>query len=124
MNVVQPTLWKKHILVHLPAIGLFCLIIGGLSAQEPAKKDEPKKETARFTPGRVEKRTYEFKEAKKEIEYALFVPTKYDKNKKTPLVVALHGLGGNPMQFIRSRGMTEQAETLASKETSGDDLNG
>src|SRR5262249_2176827 len=46
----------------------------------------------------------------KEMEYALFVPTKYDKEKKTPLMIALHGLGGNPQQMIRSKGLTEQAE--------------
>jgi poly(3-hydroxybutyrate) depolymerase len=59
---------------------------------------------------RIQKRTYEFKEAGKEMEYALFVPSKYDKEKKTPLLVALHGLGGNPQQIIRSRGLTEEAE--------------
>lgn len=60
--------------------------------------------------GGVQKRTYEFKDAKKDMDYALFVPTKYDKDKKTPLVVALHGLGGNPQQMIRSRGLTAEAE--------------
>ncbi len=59
---------------------------------------------------KAEKKTYTFKEADKEMEYALFVPSKYDKDKKTPLVVALHGLGGNPQQFMRMRGLTEQAE--------------
>lgn len=44
------------------------------------------------------------------MEYALFVPSKYDKEKKTPLIVALHGLGGNPLQILRSRGLTDQAE--------------
>jgi predicted peptidase len=62
------------------------------------------------TPGKAQKRTYDFKEAGKEMEYALFVPTKYDKDKKSPLVVALHGMGGNPQQFMRSRGLTEQAD--------------
>jgi len=59
---------------------------------------------------RVQKKTYDFKEAGKEMEYALFVPSGYDKSKKSPLVVALHGLGGNPQQFLRTRGLTEQAE--------------
>ena len=44
------------------------------------------------------------------MEYALFVPSKYDKEKKTPLIVALHGLGGNPQQMIRSRGLADLAE--------------
>lgn len=59
---------------------------------------------------KVEKKTYDFKDAGKEMEYALFVPSKYDKEKKSPLVIALHGLGGNPQQFMRTRGLTEQAE--------------
>src|SRR5262249_1886258 len=60
--------------------------------------------------GKVEKKTYEFKEAKKEMEYSLYVPTSYDKEKKSPLIIALHGLGGNPRQFIGTRGLTDQAE--------------
>jgi poly(3-hydroxybutyrate) depolymerase len=60
--------------------------------------------------GKVEKKTYEFKEAKKDMEYALFVPSGYDKAKKSPLIIALHGLGGNPQQFMRSRGLTSEAE--------------
>jgi poly(3-hydroxybutyrate) depolymerase len=70
---------------------------------------EPKKQPNKLTTG-VQKKTYDFKEAKKEMEYALFIPSKYDKDKKTPLVIALHGLGGNPQQMIRSKGLTEQAE--------------
>lgn len=59
---------------------------------------------------RAERKTYDFKDAGKEMEYSLFVPTSYDKSKKYPLVIALHGLGGNPQQFMRTRGVMEQAE--------------
>ena len=59
---------------------------------------------------KAEKKTYDFKEANKEMEYALFVPSTYDKEKKSPLIIALHGLGGNPQQFIKTRGLMEQAE--------------
>lgn len=101
---------QSRLRIGLLASPLLCLTVGIVAAQDPEKKEELKKESIRFTPGKIEKRMYEFKEANKEIEYALFVPTKYDKEKKAPLVVALHGLGGNPQQFIRSRGLTEQAE--------------
>jgi poly(3-hydroxybutyrate) depolymerase len=88
------------------AAALLVLLLAGLaSADEPGKK-----EPAGPPSSRIEKRTYEFKEAGKEMEYALFVPSTYDKDKKTPLVVALHGLGGNPQQMIRSRGLTDLAE--------------
>src|SRR5215475_13183593 len=79
---------------------LSCLLLCGLTASAGAQQ----------TFGRIERKTYDFKEAGKAMEYALFVPSKYDKDKKTPLMVALHGLGGNPQQMIRSRGLTEQAE--------------
>src|SRR5262245_23051887 len=59
---------------------------------------------------RNEKKTYDFKEAGKEMEYGLFVPSKYDKTKKTPLIVALHGLGSNPQQILRYTGFTDLAE--------------
>src|SRR5262245_27563793 len=60
--------------------------------------------------GKVLKRTYDFKEAGKPVEYALYVPTHYNKKKKTPLVVLLHGLGSNPQQVIGYDGIAEQAE--------------
>jgi predicted peptidase len=85
---------------HLSAL-LLLFLPGSLWAQAP-----PKPASA----DRIQKRTYEFKEAGKEMEYALFVPSKYEKGKKTPLIVALHGLGSNPQQMLRYRGLTDLAE--------------
>lgn len=83
-----------------------CSIAALASAQQPPTKDQGKK-----TATKVETRTYDFKEAKKDkMEYGLFVPSKYAKDKKTPLMLALHGLGGNPQQMMRSKGLTDQAE--------------
>jgi len=70
----------------------------------------PKKEGGKNTASRIEKKTYEFKEAGKEIEYAQFVPSTYEKEKKTPLMVCLHGLFSNPQQIIRYKGLTDLAE--------------
>ncbi len=68
-------------------------------------EDEPK------TPNsRIQAKSYDFKEAGKEMRYALFVPSSYDKAKKSPLMVALHGLGSNPHQIIRYPGLVPQAE--------------
>ena len=85
---------------------LLAVLLG--SALVPARviADDAPKPTA----SRIEKRTYTFKEAGKEMEYALFVPSTYDKSKKTPLVVALHGLYSNPQQIIRYPGLTDLAE--------------
>ena len=85
-------------------VGLACLFVPAARSQAPARKE------ATASQSRIEKKTYDFKEAGKEMEYALFVPTTYDKEKKTPLMVALHGLGSNPQQIMRYRGLTDQAE--------------
>jgi poly(3-hydroxybutyrate) depolymerase len=61
--------------------------------------------------GRIQQRTYEFKDAdNKKMDYSLFVPKGYDKERKTPLVVALHGLGSNPQQIMKYTGLTDAAQ--------------
>ena len=85
------------------AIASICLFLPTVWAQAPAKKESR-------TQSRIEKKTYDFKDAGKEMEYALFVPSTYDKAKKWPLMVALHGLGSNPQQIIRYPGLTDLAE--------------
>jgi poly(3-hydroxybutyrate) depolymerase len=62
------------------------------------------------TQARIEKKTYDFKDAGKEMEFALFVPSTYTKDKKAPLMIALHGLNSNPQQILRYPGLTDQAE--------------
>lgn len=81
---------------------LFLLLISTslVYGQEKDKKDQEKKDPGKTTKSRIEKKTYFFKEADKDMEYALFVPSTYDKEKKTPLVVALHGLFSNPQQIL------------------------
>jgi len=59
---------------------------------------------------RIEKKTYAFKDAGKDMEYALFVPSTYEKGKKSPLMIALHGLNSNPQQIIRYPGLVDLAE--------------
>jgi poly(3-hydroxybutyrate) depolymerase len=90
-------------LTRLAAFLLLCGLTTFAGAQQP-------RDAGKRPADRIEKRTYDFKEAGKQMEYALFVPSGYDKAKKAPLIVALHGLGGNPQQMIRSRGLVEQAE--------------
>jgi poly(3-hydroxybutyrate) depolymerase len=94
---------KWHITRPALGAGTALLVLGFASL---VSAQEPKKEPV----SGVQARTYMFKEAGKEMEYALFVPSSYDKQKKAPLMIALHGLGGNPLQMIRSRGLTEQAQ--------------
>lgn len=86
----------------LASLGFF---VPQILAQAP-----PKPKAGKSTASRIEKKTYNFKEADKEMEYAQFVPSTYDKSKKYPLIVALHGLFSNPQQIIRYRGLTDLAE--------------
>lgn len=91
---------------QLALIGAVVLFVARFAvAGEPSKKDLPKPAL-----GKIEKRTYDFKEAGKAMEYAIYVPTKYDKAKKWPLIVALHGLFSTPQQIMRYQGLTDLAE--------------
>ena len=89
--------------VAVLSIGL--LLVADLGAQPPVKK-----ELSSPAQARIQKKTYDFKDAGQEMEYGLFVPSTYDKAKKTPLMVALHGLGGNPQLMIHYPGLTDLAE--------------
>jgi len=44
---------------------------------------------------RIQQRTYMFKDTGEELPYAVFVSSKVTKDKKAPLIIGLHGLGGN-----------------------------
>jgi poly(3-hydroxybutyrate) depolymerase len=50
---------------------------------------------------RVQQRTYVFKDTNEEIPYGVFVSSKVSKDKKNPLIVALHGLGGDQNTMLR-----------------------
>jgi poly(3-hydroxybutyrate) depolymerase len=50
---------------------------------------------------RVQQRTYTFKDTNEEIPYAVFVSSKVSRDKKNPLIVALHGLGGDQNTMLR-----------------------
>jgi poly(3-hydroxybutyrate) depolymerase len=58
----------------------------------------------------IQSRTYDFKEAGRPMNYELFVPSKYDRSRPTPLIVALHCLGSDAQHMIRYEGLTELAE--------------
>ena len=59
---------------------------------------------------RIQTRTYDFKEAGRPMEYELYVPTKYNNSRPTPLIVALHCLGAVAHDMIRYEHLTELAE--------------
>ena len=59
---------------------------------------------------RVQARSYVFAETGKTIPYALFVPSTYTPSKKSPLIVALHGLGRPYDWMMGYQGMIDFAE--------------
>ena len=59
---------------------------------------------------RIQSRSYDFEAAGTAMTYELFVPSKYDRTKPTPLVVALHCLYSDAKHMIRYEGLTELAE--------------
>src|SRR5688572_12527972 len=50
---------------------------------------------------RAQQRTYLFQDTNEQLPYAVFVSSKVSKDKKNPLIVALHGLGGDQNTMIR-----------------------
>ena len=50
---------------------------------------------------RVQQRTYTFADTGEQMPYALFVSSKVTKNTKAPLIVSLHGLGGDQNTMVR-----------------------
>lgn len=50
---------------------------------------------------RAQQRTYHFADTNEDLPYAIYVSSKVSKDKKNPLIVALHGLGGNQNSLVR-----------------------
>jgi predicted peptidase len=90
-----------------------CLLLlalqGGLLAQE---WEMPERSQANLDAlARVELRTYEMPQADgAEVEYRVYVPTGYDSDRATPLVIALHGLGSDTMYMMEYNNLVELAE--------------
>ena len=73
--------------------------IGALPAFPPRAPLDP----------RVQQRTYTFKDTNEVLPYAVFVSSKVTKDKKNPLIIALHGLGGDQNTMMRG-GAIQAAE--------------
>lgn len=51
---------------------------------------------------RAQLRSYHFTNTDETLPWAVYVPTSYSKDKKTPLVLALHGMNGSHATFMRA----------------------
>src|SRR5437762_1668061 len=79
------------------------LLAGLAQAQAPAAGAGP---GGRFRmdpiDNRVQQRTYLFADTDETLPYAVYVPSTYSKDKKTPMVLALHGFSGSHATFMRT----------------------
>ncbi|HSP68614.1 MAG TPA: alpha/beta hydrolase-fold protein [Bryobacteraceae bacterium] len=72
-------------------------------AQAPA--GAPKGGPAKAPDPRVQQRKYHFADTNEELPYALFVSSKVTKDKKAPLIVALHGVFGDGNSLLRGNAL-------------------
>ncbi len=91
---------------------ILAMLCASLRAQDKATgpTDTASTPVASIPKGEVTIRSYHMEEAKKDIDYALYVPSSYDETRALPLVVLLHGLGSNPKQVIGYDGVVDEAE--------------
>lgn len=68
-----------------------------------------KAEPARPATGLL-RRSYDFVQAGKAMPYQLYVPSSYDGSRAFPLVMVLHGAGGDEKSVFAGSGLAEQAE--------------
>ena len=65
-----------------------------------APQGERRREAESAAARRIQTRTYLFARTNEMLEYAVFVSTKVKSDKKSPLVIALHGAGVPPRQML------------------------
>jgi poly(3-hydroxybutyrate) depolymerase len=69
----------------------------------PAKKPMPKFPITIEPDPRAQQRKYHFKDTNEDLSYVVYVSSKVSKNKKNPLIIALHGFGGDANFIVRDR---------------------
>jgi predicted peptidase len=103
---------RKAAVITVLAAGLLILSIQVHLAQQLGQQPVPGAPAAAGQRGgrgaidpRVQQRTYRFADTNEELPYAVFVSSKVSSNKKNPLIVALHGLGGNQNTMMRANAL-------------------
>jgi predicted esterase len=107
--------WRRIVRARLAgglAAGFLIALVQVLPAQSPAPQSGPGADAPQPARGRggfgpvdprVQQRTYRFADTNEELPYALFVSSKVSPDRKAPLIVALHGLGGDHNTMVRER---------------------
>lgn len=102
----------KHLRLCLICIAVLSFCIPMTNAQESTEEPPPPYLTGTMTHDDIER------------TYTLYIPTGYDATQPTPLVITLHGAGGQGDQMIFGTGMGQKAEETGYLIVSPDGLNG
>src|SRR5512139_1714538 len=113
MKVPATTLTVSRVLAVAACVQFAAVVPTAVIAQSdaPAQAVPAAPATAAQAPGRgrgpqpvdprVQIRMHHFAETNQEIPYSLFVSSKVKKNRKAPLIVTLHGIGGTHTTMLR-----------------------
>ncbi len=93
---------KTSIALGCAGFGLCLAFVQAPSAFGQQQQKQAPKGINRPPDPRVQQRKYHFTETNEDLPYALFVSSKVTKDKKAPLIVMLHGLGGDHNNLLRS----------------------
>jgi predicted peptidase len=102
---------STHIVKGILAAGLIASVVlatGQIPAAQQAAPAAPQPAPQAGRGGgrgavdsRVQQRTYTFADTNEQMPYALFVSSKVSRDRKSPLIVSLHGLGGDQNTMVR-----------------------
>ena len=98
-------------LTTIGSVGLaLCLTFGFVRTpsafgQAPEGKQAAKGGINRPPDPRVQQRKYHFADTNEDLPYAVYVSSKVSKDKKNPLIIALHGLGGDENSLMRGNAL-------------------
>jgi predicted peptidase len=95
------TLTKTGIALCLPVAAVTFALAQDTAPPAPAAAAKGKGPINRPPDPRVQQRTYHFQDTNEDLPYAVFVSSKVTKDNKNPLIIALHGLGGDQNSLMR-----------------------
>jgi predicted alpha/beta-fold hydrolase len=84
---------RTLIMSGIAPLGLF--LQQGMAQQATTTPAAPAGRGTQARDVRVQQRMYHFADTNEDLPYAVFVSSKVTKDKRNPLIIALHGLGGN-----------------------------
>jgi predicted esterase len=96
--------WKTIAKIGFPVA--LCLLFSLALAQDRGAGQQ-RRIGGDYVDDRVQLREYHFNDTDETLPYAVFVSTKVVKEKKAPLVLALHGFSGNHGTFMRTQCVDE-----------------